>query len=416
VAGHADVQVTTGYRADDVEDYWGAATEALQSGRFVVGYIGGASPYPLWFRRYDVAGGGWMSSAVQLDYYARNVRRAGQVTATEGGTTQGVAWLAWDYNPSPGSWSINWARVRADGTYQKTLDVATNAAAPAGAAGTTSGIPAQPRVLLAYVSGSIWNPSGSYMECGSELRVLIYDAVGTLIAGPILVDGPVADHCFAGPSVSWSSYDPRFHITYQYRGIGGADIGKVWWRHKYVTAAGGVQGTPDTLWQCAGGYKSVANPDGSEPAGDGTILTGAECHRHNLAFDPSSSRNTTNVFAFSYYGAIEIYNQSWTRLRQEYNGSHGPVERALSAVAYSYQTISQFPTTTNLTNPKYYDDTAGAYDVDAIGSRACSLGGNRGGCYRGEAISTAGSYSLVLYGEWNVSPPRPLFLSVLDAS
>jgi len=91
VPGHADVQVTASYRGSDIEDYWGAATEALQSGRFVVAYINGASPYGLYFRRYDVPGGGFMGSPTNLDSYTRNVRKAGMVSATEGGTTQGVA-------------------------------------------------------------------------------------------------------------------------------------------------------------------------------------------------------------------------------------------------------------------------------------------------------------------------------------
>ncbi len=63
------------------------------------------------------------------------------------------------------------------------------------------------------------------------------------------------------------------------------------------------------------------------------------------------------------------------------------------------------------------DDIGGANDQDPIGSRACTNPSyNRGCCYRGEAMATAGPYTLALYGEWLVAPPRPLFLTILDAS
>ena len=143
--------------------------------------------------------GGFISPLIYLDSGVRNVRRAGY----DPGLGQYVAWITWDYHPNPSTYSVNWARIHNDGTFERDLDVATGAAGAAGARGSTRTTPPRgyPRILIAYVTGDLIPFDGriGHLPCGRKLEALIYNEYGALVAGPITVDTVADPYCLSGP-------------------------------------------------------------------------------------------------------------------------------------------------------------------------------------------------------------------------
>jgi hypothetical protein len=437
--GHADVLVSDRY-ASGLEDYWCAALAGLQGGRFALAWRQHGTNRTLYARRYGVAEGGFLGSAWAMDNRVWNVRNAGMTLSpplarssvetrsgeavdtrdvTGGGgsadddrlTPTGTAWLTWDYHPTDTSWTVNVGRIQYDGATSLMLDVATDAAAPAGAKGTTGGIWPEDRILIAYVAGSIAKLPQLSVEDGDQVRVLLYRTDGTLAAGPVIVDSEPGTR-FASPSAVWNSHASRFEITYQQVYPPGS-MPRSWFRVKYVLPNGTPETSRRTIEECAWEIKG----DGDGDAGRDT-RTGPECHRHAVAFDTLLSRNTTRVFAFGYYGQLRIYDQGWNRIRSEWLGgtSHLDVASASPATRYSYQAFSGAQGTDFL-NPKFYDDVGGPFDADPVGWRPCrDPGSTRGFCYSPEAVSSSGGYTGVLHVDTDGPDPDPLFLTILDAS
>ena len=403
VSGHCDVLVSNNYLSED-NDFFPAAAEALSSDRFLIAWV---DDYygSLSFRRYDVSDGGFLDAATVLSYSVQNVHKAGSATVNEGGISQSVAWLTWDYVPSPSYRSICFARIRNDGTYLKSLNTKTDAAGATGARGNTYNAMGRPeqRILITYVTGNIEFGYEGNLPCGERLEGLIYHPNGTLLVGPLVITEASGDDCVAAPSATFNSYASRFEIVYQYR-----QGTYVWWNAKHLQPDGTVESVPHVLDPiCAVPLKST----------DST-LSGPECHRHTVAFDSNPSRNATNRFAVSNYGWLYTNRQDSSHVSSIYvdsaMGFSSVVDMANQISNYSYQTFKH-DFSDGFWNVKFYDNSPTPEDLDSIGSRPCDSGQHRGYCYHNEAMANGGTYTAAMYGDmYGETPPNPLVLCIMD--